>query len=301
VEKVYFDTQRWLIEKLFGWRGDEVERAKFNEFYDRNNTLIVSQDETDIGWLTVIRSEDALELQSIYLMADRQRTGIGTSLINSLRDKARQSGKRMTLSTAKENPALRLYRRLGFVPVREDRSKVYLEWSFESFAVRIASPAEYALLPDIERAADEIFDKVGVRNLPPPAEQGLYSDALLVLVAGTPPVGFVRIIELQGQPHLEQISVLPAHGNAGIGSALLATAIQQLRDRGYHAITLMTFEDVPWNAPFYRTRGFRTAAELTPALRWLLAREKQLSMEKFGRRVALVYDLQAGAPVDVLP
>lgn len=34
VEQVYFEPQRWLVEKLFGWRGDDVERAKFDESYD---------------------------------------------------------------------------------------------------------------------------------------------------------------------------------------------------------------------------------------------------------------------------
>lgn len=29
VESIYFETQRWIIETLFGWRGDEFERSKF--------------------------------------------------------------------------------------------------------------------------------------------------------------------------------------------------------------------------------------------------------------------------------
>ena len=42
VEDVYFGTQRWIIEELFGWRGDDVERAKFAEFYDESRTRIIS-------------------------------------------------------------------------------------------------------------------------------------------------------------------------------------------------------------------------------------------------------------------
>lgn len=161
------------------------------------------------------------------------------------------------------------------------------------FDLREAGPADYALLPDIERDADEMFRTVGIVNLPAVAEQAAYEDALLVVVAGTPPIGFIRIIDLQGQPHLEQLSVYQRHGRMGIGSALLAATITKLQDRGYSNLTLMTFEDVPWNAPFYRKRGFRTVEEITPAISWLLKREKYLGMEKWGRRVALVCDLKS--------
>jgi len=161
------------------------------------------------------------------------------------------------------------------------------------FEPRAAIPVEYPILAFIERVADEMFRKAGIVNLPAAAKPSVYGEALLVLVAGTPPIGFIRVIELNGQPHLEQLSVHPDYGRKGVGTSLLAAAIKQLGDRGYSALTLMTFEDVPWNAPFYRKRGFRTVAEVTPTIRWLLKRERELGMDKLGRRVALVYDLQA--------
>lgn len=87
VEHVYFETQRWIIEALFGWRGDDVERAKFAEFYDESNSTIIVMDGKDAGWMTVIRRPDHIEFASIYIQADRQRNGIGTALIrNVMRD-----------------------------------------------------------------------------------------------------------------------------------------------------------------------------------------------------------------------
>lgn len=159
------------------------------------------------------------------------------------------------------------------------------------FEIRKAVPEDYPLLPGIERSADAIFQNAGITNLPPPAEEAAYAAATLVLVSGKPPVGFVRIIELAGQAHLEQISVHPRHGKKGLGSALLAAAISELRRRRYDGLTLMTFEDVRWNAPFYRKRGFQTASDLSPGLQWLHDREKALGMDKLGRRVALYFDL----------
>jgi ribosomal protein S18 acetylase RimI-like enzyme len=159
------------------------------------------------------------------------------------------------------------------------------------FDIREADPEDYPLLPDIERSADAIFEKAGITNLPPPAEEAAYASAALVLVSGKPPVGFIRIIELAGQAHLEQLSVHPHYGKQGLGSALLVAAIRELRRRRYDCLTLMTFEDVRWNAPFYRKRGFQTAIDLSPRLQWLYVREKALGMDKLGRRVALYFDL----------
>lgn len=44
VECIYFETQRWIISKLFVWRGDEVEQAKFEEFYDEKNAQVILMD-----------------------------------------------------------------------------------------------------------------------------------------------------------------------------------------------------------------------------------------------------------------
>jgi GNAT superfamily N-acetyltransferase len=125
VERVYFETQRWIIEALLGWRGDDVEAERFAEQYDAANTSIIVVDGTDAGWLTVQRDAD-IYVQSIYLVAKQQRRGIGTRLLHQLLDEGARSGIAVRLDTARINPARRLYERLGFVAVREDRFKIYM-------------------------------------------------------------------------------------------------------------------------------------------------------------------------------
>ena len=127
VEDVYFTTQRWLIEELFGWRGDAIEKAKFAEFYDPLNTQVILEDGSVIGWWTVMRGDDFIELGQIYLYPMHQRRGIGTALIGQLIDETTRQKKTLTLSTAKINPALSLYKRLGFNQVSETEFKIYLE------------------------------------------------------------------------------------------------------------------------------------------------------------------------------
>jgi GNAT superfamily N-acetyltransferase len=78
-------------------------------------------------------------------------------------------------------------------------------------------------------------------------------------------VGFVILTELGGNAHIDELDVLPAFGHRGIGKALLEYACGWARDSGFSAVTLSTFRDIPWNAPFYSRYGFRVleAAELT--------------------------------------
>jgi len=113
---------------LFGWRGDTEEREKFWESYDGGpNTQIIVVDCNDVGWLTVRRGTD-IYLDSIYLAQGMQGAGVGGFLIKNLLDEAQAGNMKVRLSTAKINPARKLYARLGFAVVGEDQYKVYMEY-----------------------------------------------------------------------------------------------------------------------------------------------------------------------------
>ncbi|MDX8524662.1 GNAT family N-acetyltransferase [Mesorhizobium sp. MSK_1335] len=57
--------------------------------------------------------------------------------------------------------------------------------------------------------------------------------------------------------HIWELDVHLDRQGRGIGRALLQQAIDGARRRGLAAITLTTFRDVAWNAPFYQRCGFR--------------------------------------------
>jgi GNAT superfamily N-acetyltransferase len=127
VEAVYFQTQRWLIERLFGWRGDVVEQAKFEETYSERESEIVVLDGADVGWLSVRRDAGGMDIEAIYLLPAAQKRGVGTKLVREVIKQARASGLPLTVSTAKINPARSLYERLGFVAMHESEFKVFME------------------------------------------------------------------------------------------------------------------------------------------------------------------------------
>ena len=79
-------------------------------------------------------------------------------------------------------------------------------------------------------------------------------------------VGFAVACVLDGEGHLDELRVTPAHGRRGVGRALVDEVLAWCAARGLPSVTLITFRDVPWNGPFYEKLGFEYLTALTPAL-----------------------------------
>lgn len=162
--------------------------------------------------------------------------------------------------------------------------------------IRPARPSDDPATERIEVAADTLLiDRFSAVDWPPPTPAHERASAPgFVLVAeqadddGTSAtVGFVHVLEIDGHAHLEQLSVLPAVGRRGIGRRLVEAALSEIRDRGYQQVTLRTYLDVPWNAPFYASCGFVVTEPDTPLLRQLLQTEQDLGLFRFGPRVQM--------------
>jgi ribosomal protein S18 acetylase RimI-like enzyme len=84
------------------------------------------------AWLRLIQgyghvSEDIPEL-TIAVLPDYRGRGIGTALLTKLMDTAARSYRGISLSVVGENPAMNLYRRLGFEIVRPDGASYTMVW-----------------------------------------------------------------------------------------------------------------------------------------------------------------------------
>ncbi|GAB3481542.1 GNAT family N-acetyltransferase [Nocardiopsis coralliicola] len=172
----------------------------------------------------------------------------------------------------------------------------------ETVAVREMTAADEAEVVRVSLAADRMFADAGL-DLPEDDPREMLAHVRgaegfsAVLVAGDPPVGLAALVELDGAAHLEQLAVDPAHGRRGIGSALLRAACAHAAAAGFSRLTLTTFRDLPWNAPFYAARGF---AEL-PAENWgpgLAAQWRAEEQAGIGvaPRIAMEFRLDGGAP-----
>lgn len=70
-------------------------------------------------------------------------------------------------------------------------------------------------------------------------------------------MGFAIFALHEDEAHLEEIDVVPEHAGNDLGRRLIRAVIAQTREAGLARLTLTTFRDVPFNAPFYARLGFR--------------------------------------------
>lgn len=147
--------------------------------------------------------------------------------------------------------------------------------------VRWANAGELPGLAAVELAADGLFAQVGITFPPGTTMIEDVDDPSRVLVEGDPPVGFALIGWVDGNVHLEQLAVHPDRMRQGIGGRLVRAVLDHARATGAPAVTLTTFRDVPWNAPWYARHGFTVLPEAAwgPELRELVAREREMGIE----------------------
>ncbi|MFF4715061.1 GNAT family N-acetyltransferase [Streptomyces eurythermus] len=159
--------------------------------------------------------------------------------------------------------------------------------------IRSPRVSELPVLRDIERAAGQRFHDIGMPEIAedeplPLDELARYrrdGSAWVAVDAADIPVGYLIADRVDGNFHVEQVSVHPGSARRGVGRSLLEHLADHARSRQVPALTLTTFADVPWNASYYSRCGFRVLAEstLTPGLREIREREAAHGLDRWPR------------------
>lgn len=99
------------------------------------------------------------------------------------------------------------------------------------------------------------------------------------------PIGYLIADAVDGNLHVEQVSVHPRWARRGVGRRLLDHLAERGAAAAVPALTLTTFADVPWNAPYYVRCGFRILdeEEVTPGLRAIRRREAAHGLDRWPR------------------
>ena len=143
--------------------------------------------------------------------------------------------------------------------------------------VRSADINDVPAMQAVENAAGERFREIDDPRIAQRADDPPYSaDGLARAIAerrawvaldnGGVVIGFAVAWTVDGEGHLEELAVTPEHGRRGVGRVLVDEVVVWASKQRLPSITLTTFRDVPWNAPYYEKLDFRIVTTLTPAL-----------------------------------
>jgi GNAT superfamily N-acetyltransferase len=158
--------------------------------------------------------------------------------------------------------------------------------------IRAARADDLSAVVTIDVEAGEMFADFGMvaPALSAPVdvaglERQIDAERLWVAVEDDEPVGYVAVEVVDGHAHVDQVSVDPRYSRRGVGRSLIEQAADWGRDLGLARLTLTTYAEVPWNAPYYERCGFQrmAAGELTPGLRAIRDREIAAGLDQWPR------------------
>jgi ribosomal protein S18 acetylase RimI-like enzyme len=108
----------------------EAQKQQFESAFPNLEENIILLDQKMSGRLLVSRDKDVIHLVDIALLPQYRNFGVGTSLLLSLREEVVSGGQSIILHVLKNNPAVRLYQRLGFVITNE--KEMHYQMTYES-------------------------------------------------------------------------------------------------------------------------------------------------------------------------
>jgi len=140
------------------------------------------------------------------------------------------------------------------------------------YLIRLAKETDIEALPEIERAAAEMFvPYFSWLGISLDVMEGLTTLSFLrkaqaearlwVGAVDDEPVGFVVVKFLPQCCFVVELDVRPNYGRRGIGSALMDVCCSSAKKQGFAQVILTTFRRVPWNIPFYERLGFEVLPE----------------------------------------
>ena len=150
--------------------------------------------------------------------------------------------------------------------------------------IRLALPEDAQLLPAIEISAAQAFRMINelswLADSPPMSIERhsqliALSTCWVALDAENRPQGFLSSERYGSDLHIYELSVMQSMQGKGTGRRLIEAAKGYARSSRLSFITLTTFTNVPWNAPFYSRVGFQTKAttDLDQRLAGILSEE----------------------------
>lgn len=110
----------------------EAQTRHYDEHYADAEFLVIEREDQPIGRLYLQTRDDEIRIVDIALLPENRRSGIGGRLLQMVLDEAAETGKAVRIHVEQNNPALTLYRRLGFRKIDDLGVYHLMEWTSDA-------------------------------------------------------------------------------------------------------------------------------------------------------------------------
>lgn len=154
--------------------------------------------------------------------------------------------------------------------------------------IRAVQNNELEQLPKLEGSAAQVFYDVGLDQVaemdPTPASyyRALHAPYIILVTEDNHKlIGFIVGYEVDGCAYLKELSVDYTCQGCGIGKALLKEFLKWAETMAYSCAVLITFQDLPFNAPFYHKHGFEIFVpdHTWPQMQSIRAKEQAVGLD----------------------
>jgi ribosomal protein S18 acetylase RimI-like enzyme len=138
---VYASTRADEMTRV-DWNTEQKEaflRMQFNaqsQFYIENypgaTFQVITLNDQPVGRLYIHRRENEIRIMDIALLPGYRNLGIGSALLQDILDQGKNHNLPVTIHVEQFNPALRLYKRMGFRQKEDKGVYLLMEWSPEN-------------------------------------------------------------------------------------------------------------------------------------------------------------------------
>jgi ribosomal protein S18 acetylase RimI-like enzyme len=146
--RLYASTREQELAPILDWSAEQKQAFLASQFRAQRHHYrsyiadcafdVLEHRGQPAGRLYLDTRQTRLHIVDIALLPQWRGQGVGTAILQALMAAARASGRGVGIFVEKYNPALRLYRRLGFTAIADHEVYLEMEWLPQNSQLNIA-------------------------------------------------------------------------------------------------------------------------------------------------------------------
>lgn len=138
LSRLYASTRAEEVAQVTQWSDEQkqqflqmqfdAQHTYYQEQFQDAEYLVIEQEKQPVGRIYIDRRTDEIRLIDIALLPEARGQGLGAALLEDLLEEAQTSNLPVRIHVEKNNPAMRLYIRLGFRQIEDQGVYDLMEW-----------------------------------------------------------------------------------------------------------------------------------------------------------------------------